>query len=66
MSTQQDDSIMWLQTTRYIRFNEGIKNVLTMSSLPLFLTERMVETICRIEKERKNKGFNFVAATSEC
>lgn len=66
MSTQQDDSIMWLQTTRYIRFNEGIKNVLTMSSLPLLLTERMVETICRIEKERKNKGFNFVAATSEC
>lgn len=34
MSTQQDDSIMWLQTTRYIRFKEGIKNVLTMSSSP--------------------------------
>ena len=32
MSTQQDDSIMWLQTTRYIRFKEGIKHVLTMSS----------------------------------
>ena len=25
---------MWLQTTRYIRFKEGIKNVLTMSSPP--------------------------------